>query len=135
MRSGTATVLLTATGRATVMAGVAARVGTADEETEFERGVHRFGNLLLRVMLGVVVVVLLVNQALGRPVLESALFAIALAVGLSPELLPAIVSVSLAHGARRLSHGGVLVRRLDAIEDLGGMDTCAPTRPAPSRSA
>jgi Mg2+-importing ATPase len=123
VRSGTATVLLTATGRATVMAGVAERVGTADEETEFERGVRRFGTLLLRVMLGVVVVVLLANQALGRPIIESALFAVALAVGLSPELLPAIVSVSLAHGARRLANGGVLVRRLDAIEDLGGMDT------------
>jgi len=122
VRSGTATVLLTATGRATVMAEVAARVGTPDEETEFERGTRRLGNLLLRVMLGVVVAVLLVNQALGRPAIESALFALALAVGLSPELLPAIVSVSLARGARRLSRGGVLVRRLDAIEDLGGID-------------
>jgi P-type Mg2+ transporter len=123
VRSGTASVLLTATGRATVMAAVAERVGTLDEETEFERGVRRFGNLLLRVMLGVVVVVLVVNQALGRPGIESALFAVALAVGLSPELLPAIVSVSLARGARQLAKGGVLVRRLDAIEDLGGMDT------------
>ncbi|HET7524515.1 MAG TPA: magnesium-translocating P-type ATPase, partial [Burkholderiaceae bacterium] len=123
VRSGTASVLLTATGRATAMAAVAERVGAPDEETEFERGVRRFGNLLLRVMLGVVVIVLLVNQALGRPLIESALFAVALAVGLSPELLPAIVSVSLARGARRLSAGGVLVRRLDAIEDLGGIDT------------
>jgi Mg2+-importing ATPase len=78
--------------------------------------------MLVRVMLLVVIAVLATNQALGRPVIDSLLFAMALAVGLSPELLPAIVSVSLSAGARRLSEGGVLVRRLEAIEDLGGMD-------------
>jgi Mg2+-importing ATPase len=123
VRSGTARVLVAATGGATLIAGVAAHAGAAGGETAFERGVRRFGDLLLRVMFAVVIVVLLANQALGRPLMESALFAVALAVGLSPELLPAIVSVSLARGARRLSRGGVLVRRLDAIEDLGGMDT------------
>jgi P-type Mg2+ transporter len=122
VRSGTARVLLVHTGRDTVLAEVAARIATRDEETDFERGVHRFGELLMRVMLLVVVAVLLANQALGRPLIESLLFAVALAVGLSPELLPAIVSVSLARGARRLAEAGVLVRRLDAIEDLGGMD-------------
>jgi Mg2+-importing ATPase len=122
VRSGTAAVLLTRTGRATVLADVAARIATRDEETEFERGVRRFGELLLRVMLGVVVLVLMANQLLGRPAVESLLFAVALAVGLSPELLPAIVSVSLARGARTLARAGVLVRRLNAIEDLGGID-------------
>ena len=122
VRSGTATVLLARTGRASVLADVAARIATRDEETEFERGVRRFGELLLRVMLGVVVAVLAANALLGRPAIESLLFAVALAVGLSPELLPAIVSVSLAHGARELARAGVLVRRLVAIEDLGGMD-------------
>jgi Mg2+-importing ATPase len=123
VRSGTATVLIVSTGRATAMAGIAARIAAPDEQTQFERGVRAFGDLLLRVMVGVVVGVLLVNQMLGRPGIDSALFAVALAVGLSPELLPAIVSVSLAHGARRLARGGVLVRRLDAIEDLGSIDT------------
>jgi Mg2+-importing ATPase len=122
VRSGTASVLLVRTGRASVLADVAARIATRNEETEFERGVRRFGELLLRVMLGVVVAVLAANALLGRPAIESLLFAVALAVGLSPELLPAIVSVSLARGARRLAAAGVLVRRLDAIEDLGGMD-------------
>ena len=125
VRSGTARVLLVATGRDTVLAEVAARIGARDEETDFERGVHRFGELLVRVMLIVVVAVLIANQALGRPPIESLLFAVALAVGLSPELLPAIVSVSLARGARLLAGAGVLVRRLDAIEDLGGMDVLA----------
>jgi P-type Mg2+ transporter len=122
VRSGTASVLLVNTGRFTVLADVAARIATPDEETEFERGVRRFGELLLRVMFGVVVLVLTANTLLGRPAIESMLFAVALAVGLSPELLPAIVSVSLARGARRLAAAGVLVRRLDAIEDLGGID-------------
>jgi Mg2+-importing ATPase len=122
VRSGSAVVLLVRTGRATLLADVAARIASRDKETEFERGVRRFGELLLRVMLGVVVAVLTANALLGRPVIESMMFAVALAVGLSPELLPAIVSVSLARGARRLAVAGVLVRRLDAIEDLGGMD-------------
>ncbi len=122
VRSGTASVLLMRTGGATVLADVAARIAARDEETEFERGVRRFGELLLRVMLGVVVIVLTANTLLGRPAIESMMFAVALAVGLSPELLPAIVSVSLARGARRLAAAGVLVRRLDAIEDLGGID-------------
>jgi Mg2+-importing ATPase len=122
VRSGTAAVLLTRTGRATLLADVAARIAARDEETEFERGVRRFGELLLRVMLGVVVLVLVANELLGRPAVESLLFAVALAVGLSPELLPAIVSVSLARGARTLARAGVLVRRLNAIEDLGGID-------------
>jgi Mg2+-importing ATPase len=122
VRSGTARVLITATGAGTLLADVAARLARPEAPTEFERGVRRFGELLLRVMLVVVVAVLVANQALGRPMIASLLFAVALAVGLSPELLPAIVSVSLARGARRLAAAGVLVRRLDAIEDLGGMD-------------
>lgn len=122
VRSGRAVVLVVATGAATVLADVAARIAARGDESDFERGVRRFGELLLRVMLGVVVVVLASNALLGRPAVESMLFAVALAVGLSPELLPAIVSVSLARGARHLAAAGVLVRRLDAIEDLGSID-------------
>lgn len=105
-----------------MLADVAARIASVDEETDFERGVRRFGELRMRMMLGVVVAVLTANALLDRPTVDSMLFAVALAVGLSPELLPAIVSVSLARGARRLESAGVPVRRLDAIEDLGGMD-------------
>jgi Mg2+-importing ATPase len=122
VRSGHATVLVVRTGRDTLLADVAARIAPRDAETAFERGVRRLGELLLRVMFGVVVAVLVANTLMGRPVVESMMFAAALAVGLSPELLPAIVSVSLARGARRLAAAGVLVRRLDAIEDLGSMD-------------
>jgi len=122
VRSGTARVMVAATGAGTVLADVAARLATPPPETAFARGLRRFGELLLRVMVAVVVLVLVANQALGRPLIDSLLFAMALAVGLSPELLPAIVSVSLARGARRLAAAGVMVRRLDAIEDLGSVD-------------
>lgn len=122
VQSGQARMLIVHTGHRTVVAAISERLSAGDVETEFERGVRRFGELLMRVMLGVVIVVLAVNQALGRPVVDSLLFAVALAVGLSPELLPAIVGVQLARGAQLLARRGVLVRRLDAIEDLGGMD-------------
>jgi len=122
VRSGTATVLVVATGERSALGALTARLSAAAPETDFARGVRRFGELLMRVMLIVVVGVLLVNQALGRPMIESLLFATALAVGLSPELLPAIVSVLLARSTRRLARAGVLVRRLEAIEDLGSMD-------------
>ena len=122
VRSGTARVLVVRTGPDTLLAEVSARLAAHPPETAFARGVRHFGDMLLRVMLVVVVAVLVANQLLGRPVVDSLLFAVALAVGLSPELLPAIVSVSLARGARALAASGVLVRRLEAIEDLGGMD-------------
>jgi len=122
VRSGTARVLVARTGGGTEMGDVAARLVEPAPETEFARGVRQFGELLVRVMVLVVIAVLVANHALGRPAIDSLLFAVALAVGLSPELLPAIVSVSLSAGARRLAAEGVLVRRLEAIEDLGGMD-------------
>lgn len=122
VRSGTARVLVVRTGPDTLLAEVGAHLARRAPETAFARGVRHFGEMLLRVMTVVVVTVLVANQLLERPVVDSLLFAVALAVGLSPELLPAIVSVSLARGARELAAAGVLVRRLEAIEDLGGMD-------------
>jgi len=122
VRSGTARVLVVETGRRTAFGAVAASLRGREAETEFGRGLRHFGYLLLRVMLLTVVFVLVVNQLLERPVIESLLFAVALAVGLSPELLPAIVSVTLSHGARAMAQRGVIVRRLEAIENLGSMD-------------
>jgi Mg2+-importing ATPase len=122
VRSGTARVEVTRTGRASAYGAVAARLSTRAPESEFARGVRDFGYLLVRVMLLVVVFVLGVNQLLGRPAVESLLFAVALAVGITPELLPAIVSVTLSRGARDMARRGVVVRRLDAIEDLGSID-------------
>ncbi len=122
VRSGTAKVLAVKTGRRTEFGAIAARLRARQPETDFARGVRQFGYLLIRVMVVIVLFVLTVNLLLARPVIESLLFAVALAVGLSPELLPAIISVTLSAGARAMSKRGVIVRRLDAIENLGSMD-------------
>jgi len=120
--SGTARVLIVQTGRATVFGQIATRLSLRPPETEFERGIQRFGYLLTQVMLVMVVVVLAVNVFLAKPPIDSLLFALALAVGLAPELLPAIISITLAHGAQRMARLGVIVRRLNAIENFGSMD-------------
>jgi len=122
VRSGTARVLLVETGARTQFGAIAARLRRSEPETDFARGVRHFGMMLLRVMVVIVLGVMTVNQLLGRPLAESLLFAVALAVGLSPELLPAIVTVTLSMGARGLAREGVIVRRLEAIENLGSMD-------------
>ena len=130
VRSGTARLLVAETGRRTVFGSIAARLKTRAPETEFQRGVRQFGYLLIRVMIVIVLFVLTVNQLLGRPVVDSLLFAVALAVGLSPELLPAIVSVTLAAGARAMARNGVIVRRLESIENLGSMDVLCTDKTA-----
>lgn len=122
LRSGTATMLVVRTGAATEYGAIAARLAKQAPETDFERGVRRFGELLLRAMFLIVLFVLAANHLLGRPFTESLLFAVALAVGLSPELLPAIVSITLSSGARGMARNGVIVRRLQAIEMLGSLD-------------
>jgi Mg2+-importing ATPase len=122
VRSGTAKMLVVETGQQTAFGTIAAQLKVREPETDFERGVRQFGYLLIRVMVVIVLFVLTVNLLLGRPAIESLLFAVALAVGLSPELLPAIVSVTLSAGARAMSRRGVIVRRLQAIENLGSMD-------------
>jgi Mg2+-importing ATPase len=122
VRSGTGRVLVTRTGGRTEIAAIASTLRQAPPETDFVRGVRRFGALMIRVMIIVVIVVFVANLLLHRPLIDSLLFSIALAVGLTPELLPAIISVTLARGAHRMMAGGVVVRRLAAIENLGTMD-------------
>ena len=121
VRSGTARVVVVETGRRTVFGAIAARLRTREPETNFAHGLRLFGYLLIRAMVVIVLFVLTANLLLHRPLIESLLFSVALAVGLSPELLPAIVSVTLSAGARAMSKQGVIVRRLDAIENLGSM--------------
>lgn len=122
VRSGTGRLLVVATGDATELGRIGFRLRTAPPETDFARGLRRFGIMLTQVMLVIVVLVLTMNLLRDRPLAETLLFAVALAVGLSPELLPAIVSVTLSAGARALARTGVIVRRLEAIENLGSMD-------------
>ena len=122
IRSGSARMLVVATGADTQFGAIRAGLEKAEEATEFARGLAGFGTLLMRVMIVVVALLLVVSVFMGRDLIASLLFALALAVALSPELLPAIVSVTLAAGARRMTQHGVLVRRLEAIENLGSMD-------------
>ncbi|TPJ93842.1 magnesium-translocating P-type ATPase [Mesorhizobium sp. B2-5-12] len=122
VRSGTATVLAAATGRRTEFASIAAALERQIPETDFARGIRSFGYLMTEIMLAIVIIVFFANLMLHRPLIESLLFSLALAVGLTPELLPAIISVTLARGARAMAANGVIVRRLDAIENLGSMD-------------
>lgn len=122
VRSGTACMLVVHTGGRTEFATIAASINRTAPETEFNRGIRRFGYLMTQVMLAIVIVVLIANLLFHRPLIDSLLFSLALAVGLTPELLPAIISVTLARGARTMAAGGVIVRRLDAIENLGSMD-------------
>jgi Mg2+-importing ATPase len=120
--SGLGEVLIVRTGGRTQFGEVAARLAGRAPETEFERGTRRFGMLILQIVLLLVFFVFLVNALLRRDPLESFLFAVALAVGLTPELLPMIVSVTLASGAVRMARKKVIVKRLAAIENFGSMD-------------
>lgn len=122
VRSGTARCLVVATGPATQFGSIARRLSLRPPETEFDRGIRRFGYLLTSAMLVMVFLVFVVHMLMERPLVETLLFAIALAVGLSPELLPAVLGVNLSRGASMMAAKGVLVRRLNAIENLGSMD-------------
>jgi Mg2+-importing ATPase len=121
-RSGTARALIVHTGAGTAFGQIAARLTLRPPETEFERGIRRFGNLLTQIMTVLVLIVFAINVILGKPAIDSLLFALALAVGIAPELLPAIISVNLSKGAKAMAKRGVIVRRLNAIENLGSMD-------------
>jgi Mg2+-importing ATPase len=114
--------LVTAIGAATQFGALEKSLAGKDIKTGFEKGMTRFGLLLMRAMIFLLVGLLVVNIALHRPLLESLLFSIALAVGLTPQLLPAIIAVSLAAGAKMMASKQVLVKRLDAIEDFGAMN-------------
>jgi len=119
--SGTGRALITATGTRTSYGTIARRLAERAPQTDFQLGVRAFGLLVARVTLLLVVGVFAINVALQRPLFDSLLFAVALAVGLTPELLPAIVTLNLTRGARALAAHGVLVKRLPAIQNLGGI--------------
>ncbi len=120
--SGTATAVVVRTGNQTEFGKVAKRIAQRKPETEFERGLRRFGFLILEVTTLLVIFVFLVLALKRGNVLESLLFSVALAVGLTPELLPMIVTVNLAKGALAMSKKGVIVKRLSSIQNFGNMD-------------
>lgn len=120
--SGSGKAIVTQTGRNTELGRIGRSLARRAPPTAFELGTRNFGLLILRLTFLLVAFVLLVNLLRERPWLESLLFAVALAVGLTPELLPMVMSVTLARGAMRMSKQKVLVKRLAAIHDLGSMD-------------
>lgn len=123
VRSGTAHALVVQTGPSTAFGQIAEKLTLRPPETEFERGIRRFGYLLTQIMTALVLIVFAINVVLAKPAIDSLLFAIALAVGIAPELLPAIISLNLSRGAQGMARRGVIVRQLNAIENLGSMDT------------
>lgn len=122
VRSGSGKALIVQTGKATAFGQIAERLRLRPPETEFERGIRHLGYLLTEVMFFLVISVFAINVVRGNPPIDSLLFSIALAVGLTPQLLPAIININLSRGSQKMAKEGVIVRRLNAIENLGSMD-------------
>jgi Mg2+-importing ATPase len=120
--SGTATALVVATGPATAFGDIAARLSMRPPETEFERGTRQFALFITRTVFFLVLFVLLASALLHHAFLESLLFAVALAVGLTPEFLPMISAVTLSRGAAHMASKKAVVKHLEAIENFGSMD-------------
>lgn len=120
--SGSGLAVVARTGADTELGSISRELRLRPPETEFERGVRRFGYLLLEMTLLLLVGIFACNVLLGRPAMDSLLFALALAVGMTPQLLPAIISINLSHGARRMAARKVVVKRLAAIENFGSMN-------------
>ena len=120
--SGDAQAVIIRTGLQTEFGKVSERLKLRPPETEFEHGVRHFGYLLMEVTLVLVVITFAINVYFARSVLDSILFSLALAVGLTPQLLPAIISINLAHGAKIMATQKVIVKRLASIENFGSMN-------------
>jgi P-type Mg2+ transporter len=120
--SGSAKAVVVCTGKQTEFGKVSERLKLRPPETEFEHGIRRFGYFLMQVTLLLVMSIFAVNLYLARPFLESLLFSLALAVGLTPQLLPAIISINLSRGAKRMAQAKVIVKRLTSIENFGSMN-------------
>ncbi|WP_170133280.1 magnesium-translocating P-type ATPase [Arthrobacter livingstonensis] len=122
IQTGSGTGVVVATGGRAEFGKIALGLGERQPETEFQLGLKRFSFLLLQVAVGLTTLIFVANLLLGRPLLVSLLFSLAIAVGITPQLLPAVVSTCLAAGTRALAKRKVLVKRLVCIEDLGDMD-------------
>ena len=101
---------------------ISASVQSKEKPTDFERGVQSFGTFLIRITVVMLAAIFLFNILMKKPLFDSFMFALALSVGLTPQLLPAIISINLAKGAKRMAEQKVIVRKLNAIENFGSMD-------------
>jgi len=122
VRSGSAKVLVVQTGLQTAFGQIANKLALRPPETEFEHGIRKLGYLLTEVMFLLVFGIFFFNVFFHKPVLDSLLFSVALAVGLTPQLLPAIININLSKGSQEMAKHGVIVRRLESIENFGSMD-------------
>ena len=120
--SGSGKALVVNTGTGTEFGKIADHLRFRPPETEFEHGVKHFGYFLIIVTLILVMSIFVINVYFKRPLLDSMLFSLALAVGLTPQLLPAIISINLSHGAKRMAEQKVIIKRLASIENFGSMN-------------
>lgn len=120
--SGTSKMLVTKTSTNTEIGKISERLKFRPPETEFEHGIRKFGYFLMQITLILVIAIFTINSYFGRPIIDAFLFSIALAVGLIPQLLPAIISINLSKGAKKMAAKKVIIKRLESIENLGSMN-------------
>jgi len=122
VQSGSGKALVVRTGASTEFGKVAEQLGKREEESDFANGLRRFGILVMKITLILVVFIFLVNALLKHNILESFLFSLAVAVGLTPELLPMVMSVTMSRGSLRMAKKGAVVKKVMAIPNFGSMD-------------
>lgn len=120
--SGSGKAIAVLTGKDTVFGNISASLSKAPQETAFEAGIRKFGFLLMQITLVLAVIILAVNIYVGKPLIDSLLFGLALAVGMAPELLPAIMTIAMSAGAKRMAAQKVIVKKLSSIQNLGEID-------------
>jgi Mg2+-importing ATPase len=120
--SGTAKAVVFETGKSTSFGHIAETISKKDEKSDFEHGITKFGLFIMKVAFALVLCIFLVNAIINHNILQSFIFAIAIAVGITPEMLPVVMSVTMARGAKRMAKMGVIVKKLSAIPNFGSMD-------------
>jgi len=119
---GTGKGLVIRTGKNTEFGSISKTLARPHPETEFQIGIRKYGNMLITLTLFLATGIFVLNALVGHPVVDSLLFSLAIAIGLVPELMPAIVTITLSQGARKMADSRVVVKRLVSIEDFGNMD-------------
>ncbi len=120
--SGSATAIILKTGKNTEFGRIASKLGQAPPKSEFELGINKFGLFLMKIILMLVIFIFFINSFLKHNFFQSFMFAIAIAVGVTPELLPMIMSVTMTFGSKQMSKKGVIVKKLSSIPNFGGMN-------------
>ncbi len=120
--SGSGKAIAVLTGKDTLFGNISESLSKPTEETAFEKGIRKFGFLLMQITIVLAIIILAVNIYFGRPLIDSLLFGLALAVGMAPELLPAIMTIAMSAGAKRMAAQKVIVKKLSSIQNLGEID-------------